>query len=277
MKKIIFFRHGESYKNATDITGGNGAPLTPNGKNQVNDISTRLNTILEDSQEKINIYMSCNRVQVQETANIIKENLGITDQINMSSDYRPWKLGVFDSLSAELRKSRYPEAYEKSRLWLSGNLDVKSARAPGMEDIVTYYDMINGFIEQLPDNEIYIMVGVRSDLEAFINIFNNGSPREEMKYKHYDTTYCEEMVYDERNGNYSLNCDQSSPEMILKIVQVTSDQKVSETIESISSPNPDLDNKNIDDDFCNLLADGCLNASDNTFELVSSEEDEKIL
>ena len=95
MKYLITCRHGESYKNLQDISGGLGAGLTENGVKQVEASAEQIAQMIEKCPNlNVVMYRSSDRVQLVETAQIISDRIGVECQKH--EKYVPIRLGVFD-------------------------------------------------------------------------------------------------------------------------------------------------------------------------------------
>ena len=95
MKYLITCRHGESYKNLQDISGGLGAGLTENGVKQVEASAEQIAQMIEKCPNlNVVMYRSSDRVQLVETAQIIYDRICV--EFKKHEKYVPIRLGVFD-------------------------------------------------------------------------------------------------------------------------------------------------------------------------------------
>ncbi len=189
-KIILLVRHGHSEKNLKDVFGGNGLPLTESGKRQVSDLIKKVRDIFGDKSKKISLYASCKRLQVVETAKLIQKGLEI-ETIKQDKKYRPIKLGIFDSSSIEERKEKHKDILQSLKEWEAGERDILDVSIPESEDVVDYFGNIKNFIDNLPDNEVHILVGTRSDLSAIKNYACGNHPEDKMTYKFFKFDYTE--------------------------------------------------------------------------------------
>ena len=190
MKIIIACRHGESYKNLKNLYGGKGNGLTDVGVTQVKELAKKLKELQKKSGLGVNIYKSCERVQINETADIVANELGVKD-VKMHHNFCPIRLGVFDGMSRQKQLELYPNACEAHVKWEKGEIDITESEClvEGMQKASEYVDQMKEFIENLPDNGIYILCGTRSDMSCLHNIFKGNDPRQYKSYKYYDFTY----------------------------------------------------------------------------------------
>lgn len=195
MKLIIACRHGEAYKNLKNIYGGGGSGLTENGQKQATELSEKLKILVDTFACKPTIYKSCKRVQINETADIIKNVLGV-DEVQMNEKFCPIRLGVFDGMSRDKQLELYPDACEAHSKWEKGLIDISESEklVEGMQPAAEYYDQVSGFIQSLPKDQIHILVGTRSDLSCLKNVIKGQSPRDYMQYKYYNSDYCEMVI-----------------------------------------------------------------------------------
>lgn len=204
MKLIIACRHGESYKNLKDISGGNGLVLTENGKSQVEKLVSDLKMIQDEFNCPVSIFRSCDRVQIVQTAEMIKDYLKL-DEVKTDKKFCPIRLGVFDGLSKKEREEKYPDACKVHEMWKNGIVDISESEKliPGTQRAIDYYDQVKSFIQNLPENQIYILVGTRSDLSCLKNIMKNQRPDKLFQYKCYSSAYCEKvMAITDENGKF---------------------------------------------------------------------------
>ena len=200
MKVVIACRHGEAYKNLKNIYGGLGSGLTENGKKQVGNVADDILKVVNFLHLPVHIYRSCNRVHVEESSQILGKKLGV-DEIEMNSEFKPIRLGVFDGMSREKQLQLYPEACEAHQKWEKGLIDITESErlVEGAQPALEYYNQVKGFIDGLPDGGIYILLGTRSDAACIYNIFKDQTPAEYMRYKYYNFDYAETKILVEHN------------------------------------------------------------------------------
>lgn len=192
MKIIIGCRHGEAFKNLKNMYGGKGSGLTENGIKQALNAAKLFKALQEKLSCNINVYKSCSRDQVTETAEIIKRALEV-EEVRQHKLYCPIRLGVFDGMSREKQLELYPDACKAHELWEKGIIDITQSEVlvEGLQPALNYFQQIERFIEDLEDNEIHILVGTRSDLSCLKNVTLGQSPAEFMKYRYYKIGYAE--------------------------------------------------------------------------------------
>ena len=192
MKIIIACRHGEAYKNRRNIYGGKGDGLTPEGVVQIEELCKQLQAVVAKNPLPSSLYKSCERVQINESANLIAQNLNIA-QVQTDPQFRPIRLGVFDGMSREKQLELYPSACEAHEKWEQGLIDITESESlvEGMQPALEYYNQVRGFLSNLPDNTINILMGTRSDLSCLENVFNNQSPAVPMQYRYNKFNYAE--------------------------------------------------------------------------------------
>ena len=93
MKIIIACRHGEAYKNRRNIYGGKGDGLTPEGVVQIEELCKQLQAVVAKNPLPSSLYKSCERVQINESANLIAQNLNIAQV--QTDPYVGWVEGLF--------------------------------------------------------------------------------------------------------------------------------------------------------------------------------------
>ncbi|MBQ9280346.1 MAG: histidine phosphatase family protein [Clostridia bacterium] len=205
MKVIIACRHGEALKNLKNIYGGNGSALTNRGVKQVEELASNIAKVVEYLQFPVQIYQSCDRIHVQESAEILRKKLGVTE-IQKDPEFKPIRLGVFDGMSREKQLELYPEACQAHQAWEAGLIDITESErlVEGAQPALEYYEQVKGFLDRLPDKGIYILFGTRSDNMCLYNIFKGQSPAEYKRYQYYDFDYAESKILLERDGQTQM-------------------------------------------------------------------------
>ena len=195
MKLIIACRHGEAFKNLKNIYGGGGSGLTENGQKQASELAKKLKYLVDTFGCKPTIYRSCDRVQIIETAEVIKNALNVAE-VQKHEKFRPIELGVFNGMSREKQLQLYPDACEAHAKWEKGLIDITESEklVEGMQPAAEYFDQVSDFIKSLPKDQIHILVGTRSDLSCLKNVIKGQSPRDYMQYKYYNSDYCEMVI-----------------------------------------------------------------------------------
>ncbi len=190
MRYLITIRHGESFKNLKDISGGLGEGLTENGINQVKNSATQIATFLRTKKNyKVLGYRSCDRQQLVETSEIIESITGI--KFNKDERYVPIKLGVFNGMSSKKQRELYPKAAQEMQEWNDGIRDIMDVHVEGMQDSGEHVNKIIDFLKSFPDNSIIILVGTRSDISAVKNIERGNHPWVKNTFRFFPTGYAE--------------------------------------------------------------------------------------
>jgi len=190
MKYIITCRHGESFKNLQDISGGLGAGLTENGIAQVQASAECLKKLIQNIPNiNVIMYRSSDRVQLVETAKIISDTIGTPCQKH--EKYVPIRLGVFDGMSGKKQRELYPTSAREMQEWNDGTRDIMDVHVEGMQNPGEHVNGIISAINELPDDSFIIMVGTRSDLSAVKNIAKGNHPWKKDSYRFYSTDYAE--------------------------------------------------------------------------------------
>lgn len=218
MKTIVFFRHGEAYKNLKDIYGGNGSSLTEKGKKQIEDLGRDIALLTIRYNKKPKITLSCKREHVIDSGKVLADVLQIS-QFNFNPNYRPIKLGVFDSLSRKEQEMLYPQAIIGTKKWEKGEIDISEAEddVPGMEKAKDYFSSMKTFVENLDEQYLHILIGTRSDMSCLLNIFKGNNPNVKMSYKYYPFDYAQAMIAVENsNKTYDIFMRMSSKNIILQ-------------------------------------------------------------
>lgn len=205
MKVVIACRHGEAYKNLKNIYGGAGSGLTENGKMQVEKMARDILKVDNFVHLPVHIYKSCDRIHVDESAQIIGRRLGVSE-IKTDPEFKPIRLGVFDGMSREKQLQLYPEACEAHQKWEKGLIDITESERliEGAQPALEYYNQLKGFIDSLPDGGLYVLLGTRSDMACISNIFKGQTPAEHMKYKYYNFDYAESQILMEHNNQQQV-------------------------------------------------------------------------
>jgi len=190
MKYIITCRHGESFKNLQDVSGGLGAGLTTNGIAQVTSSAHRLDKLIKNAPNAtVVMYRSSDRVQLVETAQIISDTIGVSCQKH--EKYIPIRLGVFDGMSGEKQRELYPTSAREMQEWNDGTRDIMDVHVEGMQNPGEHVNGIISAINDLPDETFIILIGTRSDLSAIKNIAKGNHPWKKDTFRFFSTDYAE--------------------------------------------------------------------------------------
>lgn len=204
MKRFICIRHGESEKNLKDIYGGKGDILTDDGIEQIKNACFKIKQVINEDEIKPKIYISVKRLHIIETAQIIQNEVDHSGTF-ISSKYKPVRLGIIDGMPKERQRELYPDAVAALEKWNEGKGDIKDFYVEGLQPADEYFDQIKDFLEELPDNEIYILVGTRSDMSALKNVILENDPKSHMGYKYYESDYAEIFVADlDEKGKFKI-------------------------------------------------------------------------
>jgi broad specificity phosphatase PhoE len=168
---IYFIRHAESLKSIQKRHGGEGLPITEQGKNDTIELLCFL-----ENQENVNFHNSLffcsDRVQVKETATFIENQKQVIFQIEFA--LKNISLGVLDGLSDEEAMQEYPVEAGNLGKWRKGELKIEDFTIPNAETMEQFYSRIFNFISSLvqQDKDVFI-IGTRSVGVAITNIFTN--------------------------------------------------------------------------------------------------------
>ncbi len=224
MKIIVGCRHGEAYKNLKDIYGGEGSGLTPKGKEQILEAVQQIKQLQEKHGLPVRIYLSCQRGQIVESGEIIRQQLNI-DEVRLHEKYKPIRLGLFNGMSRQEQKEKFPDALVMHSKWEQGEIDITQSEklVPGMQKALDYYNQTKQFISELEDNCIHVLVGTRSDLSCVLNVFKSNTPQVYMAYKYFPLDYAQLImqVYDESKKETDVSQDVKTSE---KTEQNTKDE-----------------------------------------------------
>ena len=207
MKIIIACRHGEAYKNLKDICGGLGSSLTPNGVKQVENLAKKIEFIKKDSNLPINIYASCQREHVRDTAFLISCVLGV-EEVKSDELFKPIRLGVFDGLSKQEREQKFAVSSKLNSLWEQGLVDIRELEkiVPTMQTAEEYFSIMSKFVKKLPEDSINILVGTRSDMSCLKNVLVGNDPKVKMSYKYYPFDYTQTIfAYENSKKEFNLS------------------------------------------------------------------------
>ena len=195
MKYIFGCRHGEANKNLIGVYGGKGSSLTENGVTQITNLAKKIIPLVNKINLPINIYISGDRVQIKESAEILKDIFNISE-ISKSEFYKPIRLGVFDGMNREKQLTLYPDACKAHEQWEKGLIDVTESEklVDGMQTAKDYYNQISTFLKSIPDNTINILIGTRSDLSCLENVIRGQSPEKYKAYKYYPFNYAQMTI-----------------------------------------------------------------------------------
>lgn len=207
MKIVIGCRHGQALKNLKHVYGGKGSLLTEAGTRQVEEFAKKLNQLKNVFDLPIYLYVSTDRIHLVESANIIKDELGLRE-ILFDEGYSPINLGVFGGISRDEQGRLYPQASQAHKEWEEGRIDISQFEClvDGMQTASSYMRNFSQFLSNLPDGTISILLGTRSDLICLKNIVNHQSADEFMGYKFYDIDFTENITAIIKN-NEIIACD----------------------------------------------------------------------
>lgn len=181
---FFFVRHAESYKSVESRHGGQGRPLTEQGKADVAEIITFLENI--ENVKFDNTTINCSdRIQVLETAKLMADKKQVPYVVENS--LRNIYLGVLDGLSDSEAFEKYPTIAANLQKWRNGLIDLDDVSIPNSETMEDFYSRIYRFISSLTLHEKdVVIIGTRSVGVAIANIFDNYSNKiEKSLYKRY--------------------------------------------------------------------------------------------
>lgn len=199
MKIILVCRHGEAFKNLKGVYGGQGSGLTEEGRRQITQLCKNIQNLTQPFP--ISIYRSCDRVHVSESAEIIRNLLGV-EEVRKSDLFKPIRLGIFDGMDRQRQMQLYPKACEAHQKWEKGEIDITESEClvEGMQPALEYYEQTKRFLLSLPDDGFHILVGTRSDLSCVQNVINGQSPAIYKSYKCYRFPYAGVLLMMESDG-----------------------------------------------------------------------------
>ena len=158
MARLLIVRHGQSESNATGYLAGHAdVGLTDLGRQQAQALARRLADV------PIDVAYSSDLSRASETAQIILQGRDIS--LITTQQIREKHSGVFEGLTMEERKSRYPELYAAS---LAKDLDFVP---PGGESYRQVSARMAGFvadIRQRYQDETVLIVGHGGSLRSAI-------------------------------------------------------------------------------------------------------------
>lgn len=182
--KILFLRHGESYKNLQGIHGGRGQCLTEKGVQEVKSI---LSKIQDNSFDKTNtIIFGNNSQQVKETINIFTSNFNFNPIID--DRIRGIYLGVADGVSRKYLEKYYPNDLMKLDLWNAKKISISELEVTGMEKVNDFYNRVIDFIHSCKNNQdtnTFVVVCTTSIMIMIINLIALGEKFNYESYYHY--------------------------------------------------------------------------------------------
>ena len=156
-KHIILLRHGESQKNIDRIINGEG-PLTQYGKKTINKRSETINEyLLKYKLKDVKIY-GYDKIQVQQTVNILKETLQInTDSCFYTNELKPIDMGILrQKKESDKSLTEYLAILEE---WREQNVSADElSMLLEAESYGEYWKRAEKFISSVADNECTIVV-----------------------------------------------------------------------------------------------------------------------
>lgn len=186
---VYFVRHAESQKSREDRHGGNGMPLTAQGRADIKDLVR----FLEHHERLLlpEIRVVCTpRVQVEETCSLMAASSSMTFMAR--HELQSIHLGVLDGLSKAEAAARFPETAAQLESWRQGDKSIDSFEIPGAENMATFYTRVSEFVKQLvAAHKTAIVVGTRSVGVAVANAaLSNFGPFQRHSYKRYSFDPC---------------------------------------------------------------------------------------
>ena len=208
MKIIIGCRHGESYKNLRDVFGGRGSALTDVGISQVQELAEQILEIQREYQLPISLFISCDRIHIIESAEILKCILNL-NTVERDHLFCPIRLGVFDGMSRQKQQQLYPIACMAHQKWVKGLIDITESEClvEGMQTASSYVSQTKQFLKKLDEERIYVLLGTRSDMSCLQNILNKQRPEDYMQYKYYNFGYAQMTIAKIENNNKITKID----------------------------------------------------------------------
>lgn len=181
---VYFVRHAESFKSVENRHGGQGQPLTEQGKADIADIIAFLENVENVKFDNTTIYCS-DRIQVLETAQLMADKKQVTFQVKDA--LRNIYLGVLDGLSDREAFEKYPTVAANLQKWRNGLIDLDEVSIPNSETMEDFYHRIFCFVSSLMQYEKdVVIIGTRSVGVAITNMFDNFSNKiEKSLYKRY--------------------------------------------------------------------------------------------
>lgn len=181
---VFFVRHAESFKSVENRHGGQGRPLTEQGKVDVAEIIAFLENVENVKFDNTTIYCS-DRIQVLETAKLMADKKQVSFQVENA--LKNINLGVLDGLSDREAFEKFPTIAANLQKWRNGLIDIDGVSIPNSETMEDFYSRIYRFISSLTQYEKdVVIIGTRSVGVAITNIFDNFSNMiEKSLYKRY--------------------------------------------------------------------------------------------
>lgn len=187
---FIFVRHAESEKNIHDITGGNGAQLTDEGRRQATALSLALLDVIKGEDVDI---ISSNTIQTIQTAklisNALKRHYWVTDRL------KPAGMGVIDGLTKKEVQKKYPQLAEQMEKWRNCELEAIELKIPEMEAPIDFWNRIIDYIKEINNGKIKVIVSTRSIMVLIHNLVSGNLPISGGGYKHITIGNCDTIAF----------------------------------------------------------------------------------
>lgn len=186
IQSFYFIRHSVSYKTLEDRHGGDGQPLTEQGRLDAKYLSKFLSQEIPHSIRGNSKIFISGLPQVQETAEVISENLSIPKHYDVR--LRNASLGLLSGLSKEEAMTKYPEYALSLERWRKGEIPINEVNIPNFESTYDFQKRIFSFLHDvfaMADLKTAIIVGTRSSGLMLTNILLGYHKNDESKYVRY--------------------------------------------------------------------------------------------
>ena len=195
---VHLVRHAECTKNLIGIPGGEGAPLTPIGLIQADEVAEALRLRVAESATLV----ACPPLQTVETAAVIGRHLGIESIVEPL--FASIGLGVLSGVPIREASVRYPESSAAMDRWRSHLSEIADLQIDGMESPWGFYNRgLRGILKYRTCNEL-ILCATTSIMIMIIHMSNKITPHPGEGYRSLDFTNAEvvNLNFDDNHLNW---------------------------------------------------------------------------
>lgn len=182
---VHLVRHAECTKNLIGIPGGEGAPLTPAGLIQADEVAEALRLRVAGSATLV----ACPPLQTVETAAVIGRHLGIESMVEPL--FASIGLGVLSGVPIREASVRYPESSAAMDRWRSHLSEIADLQIDGMESPWEFYRRgLQGMLKYRSHEEL-ILCSTTSIMIMMMHVSNSITPNPGEGYRSHNFSNAE--------------------------------------------------------------------------------------
>jgi len=190
---IIIVRHGESIKNRKGIHGGSGESLTEEGRAQVKNVASLIQSQIGKKRLETAAIFSPNNIQAVESAELFSICLGTNNYELLSIE--SLNMGVAHGITQEELRRSYPSAASSLDLWRNRQIDISQLAVPGMGDPLIFYNLGLQELQKIRCNDMSIVVCTSSLFILFTNILLKKNVEPGGNYLHIPIDNCDLVAF----------------------------------------------------------------------------------